>query len=197
MIVISIIAFIVLALICICKKKRLCCYRNNQLAVAFEKANTVTDDENKGKMDKYQSSFIKSVVTGPDNNSILNSPGFVLYSGSNHHSDREKIYESTSHDNQGYVDEDNTDSASLTSSGSGVPTQNVSFECEVHSSSNLTGFIPPDLDSIQEEAEDGQSNDSIDDNIPTIHAHNFEDSLSYYAEKYSPSYSGLKLLIFY
>ena len=159
--------------------------------MAFEKANAVADEENKGKMDKYQSSFIKSVVTGTDNSSILNSPGFVLYSGSNRHSDREKIYESTSHDNQGYVDDDNTDSASLASSGSGVPTQNnVSFECEVHSSSNLTGLIPPDLDSIREEAEDGQSNDSIDDNIPTIHAHNNEDSLSYYAEKYSPSYSG-------
>jgi hypothetical protein len=125
-----------------------------------------------------------------DNNSILNSPGFVLYSGSHLQGDSEKIYESEdSIDSEHQVE----DLKGLNLSETGVQIPNETVEFEVHLSSNLAGLVQDDLDLIREE--DGEDEDSLapssDDNLPTILAHNHnEDSLSYYAEKYAQAYAG-------
>jgi hypothetical protein len=82
MLVISIVLILVLALIAFLMKKKLCCYKNRQLAAAaFDKSDSCEASGDK-KSDKSQSEFIKSVTVGVDVDaaSVLRSPAaFVLY----------------------------------------------------------------------------------------------------------------------
>jgi hypothetical protein len=50
--------------------------------------------------------------------------------------------------------------------------------------------IPPDVDD-DASRQQSPSLASTDDTVPTIHAHNVNDSSSFYAEKYSPEYPGV------